>query len=79
MVRSRKIKLDKLSTNMSGPGWADLPFEFKELVERSLSLQSRIERIDAAIFEGREILSENSENAVRNSLTDLQNAFAKKA
>ena len=47
----RKIKLDQLATNMNGPGWDKLPDEFKELVARSLRLQKRIERIDAALFE----------------------------
>ena len=47
----RKIKLDQLATNMNGPGWDQLPDAFKDLVARSLNLQKRIERIDAALFE----------------------------
>ena len=47
----RKIKLDRLATNMNGPGWDRLPASFRDLVERSLKLQKRIERIDAALFE----------------------------
>ena len=47
----RKIKLDQLATNMSGPGWDQLPDSFRDLVARSLKLQKRIERIDAALFE----------------------------
>ena len=47
----RKIKLDQLSTNMNGPGWDQLPDAFKDLVARSLSLQKRVELIDAALFE----------------------------
>ncbi len=47
----RKIKLDQLATNMSGPGWDKLPDAFKDLVARSLKLQKRVERIDTALFE----------------------------
>ena len=47
----RKIKLDQLATNMNGPGWNQLPASFRDLVARSLNLQKRIERIDAALFE----------------------------
>jgi len=47
----RKIKIDQLATNMNGPGWGQLPDVFKDLVSRSLSLQKRVERIDAALFE----------------------------
>ena len=47
----RKIRLETLSTSMSGPGWDDLPEEFRALVSRSLLLQKRVERIDAALLE----------------------------
>ncbi len=47
----RKIRLDQLATNMNGPGWNQLPDAFKDLIGRSLSLQKRIERIDAALGE----------------------------
>jgi regulator of CtrA degradation len=47
----RKIKLDTLSPDMGGPGWAELPAEFRSLVSRSLHLQHRVERIDAALLE----------------------------
>lgn len=47
----RKIKLDQLATNMNGPGWDQLPASFRDLVARSLNLQKRVERIDAALFE----------------------------
>lgn len=46
----RKIKLETLSTNIGGPGWDDLPEEFRVLVSRSLNLQKRVERIDAALL-----------------------------
>ncbi len=48
----KKIRLEKLSTSMSGPGWDDLPESFRALISRSLLLQKRVERIDAALLEG---------------------------
>jgi regulator of CtrA degradation len=47
----KKIRLETLSTSMSGPGWDDLPPAFCTLIERSLQLQKRVERIDAAFLE----------------------------
>jgi regulator of CtrA degradation len=47
----KKIRLEKLSTSMSGPGWDELPEEFRMLIGRSLHLQKRVERIDAALLE----------------------------
>lgn len=47
----RKIRLEQLATNMNGPGWENLPDEFKALVSRSLALQKRIEQIDASLME----------------------------
>lgn len=45
----RKIRLDRFTTAMTGPGWSDLPEMFVSLIRRSLDLQKRIERIDAAL------------------------------
>jgi regulator of CtrA degradation len=51
----KKIRLEKLSTSMGGPGWEELPQEFRDLIGRSLLLQKRVERIDAALLdEGRD-------------------------
>jgi regulator of CtrA degradation len=47
----RKIRLDTLSTNMGGPGWDELPVAFRALIQRSLNLQKRVERIDAALLD----------------------------
>ena len=48
----RKIRLEQLSTNMNGPGWDNLPDEFKSLVSRSLALQKRIEQIEWRTYAG---------------------------
>jgi regulator of CtrA degradation len=47
----KKIRLEKLATSMTGPGWEELPDAFRALINRSLHLQKRVERIDAALLE----------------------------
>src|SRR5688572_13952705 len=69
----RKIRIEALSTNMGGPGWAELPEEFRKLVARSLNLQKRVERIDAALLE--ENPPEASVNAVNVQLKELAAAL----
>ena len=69
----RKIRIEALSTNMGGPGWAELPEEFRRLVARSLNLQKRVERIDAALLEDN--APEASVNAVNLQLKELAAAL----
>lgn len=45
----QKIRIGMNSIDRSGPAWEGLPATFRALVERSLSLQSRIERIEASL------------------------------
>jgi regulator of CtrA degradation len=56
----KKIRLETLSTNMSGPGWDELPKAFRALIDRSLNLQKRVERIDAALLEDGAQQTENN-------------------
>ena len=69
----RKIKLESLSTHMSGPGWDELPTEFVALISRSLRLQKRVERIDAALLD--EITPDADTNPVSMQLRDLAAAL----
>jgi regulator of CtrA degradation len=71
----KKIRLEKLATNMSGPGWEELPEAFRDLIGRSLSLQKRVERIDAALFE--ETAPDAEENPVNAQLRELAAALRK--
>ena len=69
----KKIRLEKLSTSMSGPGWDELPETFRALIHRSLALQKRVERIDAALLdEGR---SEAVDSPVTIQLRELAAAL----
>jgi len=69
----KKIRLERLATNTSGPGWDELPDAFRELIERSLNLQKRVERIDAALFE--ETSPEAEDNPVNAQLRELAAAL----
>lgn len=69
----RKIKLESLSTHMSGPGWDELPTEFVALISRSLRLQKRVERIDAALLD--EIVPDADTNPVSLQLRELAAAL----
>jgi regulator of CtrA degradation len=60
----KKIRLENPSTSTQGPGWTELPQDFRVLIERSLSLQKRVERIDAALLEdGAPAVEDNPVNA----------------
>jgi regulator of CtrA degradation len=69
----KKIRLETLSTNMGGPGWDELPKAFRLLIDRSLHLQKRVERIDAALLE--DGVSEVENNPVNAQLRALAAAL----
>lgn len=71
----QKVKLDQLSSNAAGPGWADLPAGFADLVDRSLSLQVRIRRLDEEIFGETEIAANAGDNPVNAQLNLLSTAL----
>ena len=72
----RKIRLEQLSTNMNGPGWTDLPEDFKGLVTRSLALQKRVEQIDAAFLKDTVLLDNG--NPVADQIQQLAQAIHQK-
>lgn len=45
-----KVRLDTASAHDEATGWAELPTEFRDLVNRSLSLQTRVRRLDEEIY-----------------------------
>ncbi len=69
----KKIRLEAIATNLSGPGWDELPGEFRALIARSLNLQKRVERIDTALLE--EGVPEVEENPVNAQLRELAAAL----
>jgi regulator of CtrA degradation len=69
----KKIRLETPPSTMSGPGWDELPAEFVTLVNRSLKLRKRVERIDAAMFDAGAPPAEA--NPVNSQLRALAAAF----
>jgi regulator of CtrA degradation len=45
-----KVRLDTASAHENAPGWPELPAGFKEIVTRSLSLQTVVRRMDEEIY-----------------------------
>jgi regulator of CtrA degradation len=66
-----KVKLGGVSSATGGPGWDDLPMRLKELIDRSLHLQGRVIRLDAALRDQ----PEASENPIARDLGRIAEAF----
>ncbi|PTW59645.1 regulator of CtrA degradation [Breoghania corrubedonensis] len=44
-----KVNLAALSSATTGPGWEELPNELKDLIARSVRLQTRVQQLDKAM------------------------------
>lgn len=66
-----KVKLTGFSTVMEGPGWNDLPEKLRDLIARSLHLQDRVRRLDAALDAG----EGDTDNPVGRQIGQLEQAF----
>lgn len=76
MTEKKNVKLNQLHTQLGGAGWDELPSQFLDLVERSISLQRRIQRLDTEIYGGG--VTENEErpaNPVASQQALLETAF----
>ena len=49
-LEKAKVRIEGPSSSRSGPGWDEVPETLKSLVERSVRLQTRIRRLDEAIY-----------------------------
>ncbi len=68
-----KVRIDGPSSARSGPGWDELPGALKALIERSIRLQERIRKLDAAIYGGER--EPAAPNAVAAQLGKLNQVF----
>lgn len=73
LEEKRKIKLESAPTTEFGACWDELPEAFERLVAKSISLQKRVERIDAALFGT--IAPAPEENAVNAQIEEIATAF----
>jgi regulator of CtrA degradation len=72
-----KVKLGGMSTATEGQSWDDLPEQLRHLIGRSMRLQERVVRLDAAVRG--EAGGEVRENQVARDLDRLADAFGARA
>ncbi|MCO6185091.1 DUF1465 family protein [Rhizobium sp. L1K21] len=72
----KKVRLDAYNIDREAPGWEDLPLSFRDLIERSLRLQSRVALLDREIYRPAESpVSHDNQNSVQAQLSLLHTAF----
>ncbi len=75
-----KVRLDTASAQDSAPGWPELPDAFVDLVQRSLSLQALIRRMDEEIYgvmADTTVVPLRSSNPVSDQILLLKTAFSR--
>lgn len=73
-----KVRLDTSSAKETVDEWSELPDYFCDLVKRSLSLQTRVRRLDDEIYgpaSGYDLAEADTSNPVTDQLTLLKTAF----
>jgi regulator of CtrA degradation len=80
-VEKSKVRLDTASAQADAAGWSELPAGFVDLVDRSLSLQALVRRMDDEIY-GKSAAARRSDtgrstNPVSDQITLLNTAFAR--
>ncbi|MEQ8306275.1 MAG: DUF1465 family protein [Hoeflea sp.] len=80
LAEKNKVRLDSFNCDRSAPGWADLPEEFRDLVEHSLRIQNRVSILDREIYRPNEAASlrPDNENSVQAQQNLLQTVFNKR-
>lgn len=77
IAEKSKVRLEAFNCDRTATGWSDLPEAFRDLVERSFRLQSRVAMLDKEIYQPeapREFVPDN-QNSVQAQLTLLHTAF----
>ena len=78
MSEKKKVRLDAYNLDREAPGWEDLPLSFRELIERSHRLQSRVALLDREIYRPADAPAvHDNQNSVQAQLSLLQTAFAR--
>lgn len=72
-----KVRLDTASASEQAEGWHDLPEAFRDLVNRSLSLQNLVRRMDDQVYGSAAIIPQppRRSNPVSDQITLLHTAF----
>ena len=75
VTEKKNVTLNKLQSRHGGPGWDELPEAFIALIDRSITLQNRIMRLDHEIYSAKEETPEPAANPVASQRELLQSAF----
>lgn len=72
-----KVRIHGLSSPTQGPGWDELPGTLRELVDASLDLQTRVQRLDGIFYQRGERVQqeEPAANPVAEQMARLSDAF----
>jgi regulator of CtrA degradation len=71
-----KIRISGIAPNQDGQGWEGLPVDLKNLIERSMRLQERIQHIDHIIYSPDAQQPSQSSNPVADALGHLETALS---
>lgn len=75
ITEKKNVTLNRLQSRHGGPGWSELPGAFIALIDRSITLQNRIMRLDAEIYGAKEEEQKPAANPVASQQELLQSAF----
>ncbi|RLQ88689.1 DUF1465 family protein [Notoacmeibacter ruber] len=74
----QKVNLDAAVSDREAPGWDSLSEEFLDLVDRSLSLQRLVQRVDAELYGAKDDEADSdAENPVGAQIDLLRTAFGR--
>jgi regulator of CtrA degradation len=73
----KKVRLDSFNVDHTAPGWDDLPEAFRDLIEKSVRLQTRVAILDREIYRAGEqpVFTATNQNSVQAQLSLLKTAF----
>jgi regulator of CtrA degradation len=76
IAEKKKVRLDAFNIDREAQGWEDLPLSFRDLIERSLRLQSRVALLDREIYRPSDApVAHDNQNSVQAQLSLLQTVF----
>jgi regulator of CtrA degradation len=77
LTEKNKVRIESFEVDTAAPGWNDLPETFRDLVGRSLRLQTRVAMLDREIYRPESAAPEpDNENSVKAQISLLQTAFS---
>lgn len=78
LAEKSKVRIESFDVDMNAGGWDDLPETFRELVGRSLRLQTRVAMLDREIYRPDAAAPQHdNENSVQAQISLLQTAFSR--